>query len=134
VADLRLGPIEARIAPEDVAAYRRATGLDGAAGAGSGVPATFPAVWLWHPKAAAAVAQASRCSGQSPVLTAQRFAYFGPLAIGALYRFEIERFRHPDDPDEVSIEATVRDEHGQLVASFSAVFRLFAAALAEASA
>jgi hypothetical protein len=132
VADLRIGPVETRILPEEVEAYARATlGVPPPSGT---VPATFPATWLWHPRAAAAVAEAAGGSGKMPVLTAQRFAYLAPLAVGATYRFTIERFREAGDPDAVELEAEVRDEKGRLVATFSAAFRLVAFASAEEAA
>ena len=126
VAELRIGPIEARIDREVVLAYARATALDGSVPVTDEVPATFPAVWLWHPAAAGILSEAANHEGRAPVLTAQRFEYRAPLAIGRAYRFEIERFADAADVDVFLIEASVRDLEGRLVAIFVATYRLFA--------
>jgi hypothetical protein len=125
VAALRIGPIEVRIEREAVRAYARVTALDEDVVEGDEVPATFPAVWLWHPAAAAILAEAADHDGRAPVLTAQRFEYRAPLVIGEAYRFEIERFADRDDPDTVLIEASVQDLAGRLAAVFAATYRLF---------
>jgi hypothetical protein len=125
-ADLTIGPIEAVIDADAVAAYRRATGLEGGAPAGSRVPATFPAIWLWHPEAMAAVAEASASGTHAPILVAQRFAYAQALAVGERYRFTIRRFRDAGDASAMAIEATVRRLDGSLAATFRASYRLVA--------
>ena len=125
LAELRIGPIEARIDRDQVLAYARATALDGCVPGANEVPATFPAVWLWHPAAAGILAEAANHAGRAPVLTAQRFEYRAPLAIGRGYRFEIERFADVVDPDVFLIEASVSDLDGHLVAVFVATYRLF---------
>jgi len=91
------------------------------------VPATFPAIWLWHPRAAAAIAEASR-GEQAPVLIAQRFEYRRTMAIGETYRFTIRRFVAEEDEDLVAIEANVHCLDGSLAATFSASYRMFAKA------
>jgi len=125
VAELRIGPIEARIERDDVLAYARATALDGSIPGTDEVPATFPAVWLWHPAAAGILAEAANHAGRAPVLTAQRFEYRAPLAVGRGYRFEIGRFADAFDPDVFLIEASVSELDGRLVAVFVATYRLF---------
>jgi hypothetical protein len=126
VANLRIGPIEARIEPTDVLAYARATSLAGRLAADGSVPATFPAIWLWHPRAAAAVAEAVKDASRAPVLTAQRFSYRRRLSVGETYRFEIARFADPADPDGIVIEAQVATLDGDVAATFAATYRLFA--------
>jgi len=125
LANVRIGPIEARIEPEDVAAYARATAVDGLDDPGEDVPATFPAVWLWHPAARAAVADIALDGRSVPVLMAQRFEYRQKLRVGATYRFEIERLAEPGSPDVFQIAAHVSTLEGQRVADFSATYRLF---------
>jgi hypothetical protein len=124
-ADLRIGPIEARIEAADVEAYARATCLGATERASGTVPATFPAIWLWHPEAAAAIAEATHDGTRAPVLIAQRFAYHRPMAIGDRYRFAIERYTDPLDPALVMIEARVHCLDGTLAATVSASYRLF---------
>ncbi|MDQ0467257.1 hypothetical protein [Labrys wisconsinensis] len=125
VAHLHIGPIEARIEPHEVAAYARATAIDGEAPEPDRVPATFPAVWLWHPRAQAAVAGVGG-EGKAPVLTAQRFSYRQALRIGETYRFEIDRRGDAADPDAFVIEAVVQTLGGEVAAEFAASYRLFA--------
>lgn len=128
VADLTIGPIEARIEASDVEAYRRATTLGALPPTDGRVPATFPAIWLWHPKAAAAVAEATRDGSKVPVLVAQRFEYHRIMAIGETYRFSIRRFAEPGDAEAIAIEARVHATDGALAATFSATYRMFALA------
>ena len=52
---LRIGPIEARVEADAVCRYREATAFDDQSPDQDTVPATFPAVWLWHPTAQAAL-------------------------------------------------------------------------------
>jgi hypothetical protein len=124
VADLVIGPIEAKIEAGEVAAYARATALDAPPVLDGTVPATFPAVWLWHPRAAEGIAAAS-CNGERvPLLIAQRFEYHGPMTVGETYRFTIQRFTDPDDSALLAIEADVYDLEGSLVATFWASYRM----------
>jgi hypothetical protein len=125
---LRIGPIEARIEPEAVRAYARATAVDDTALEEGHVPATFPAVWLWHPAAAQAVAAESERAGRAPVLMAQRFTYHETLRVGATYRFEIERRADLADADLVHLEAVLSQQSGQVAATFAATYRLVALA------
>jgi hypothetical protein len=125
VATLHIGPIEARIEPDDVAAYAGATAIDGAVPDKHRVPATFPAIWLWHPLAQAAVADAA-AGGKAPVLTAQRFEYRQALSIGTIYTFEIDRYADATDPDAFVIEAVVHTPEGEVAAQLAASYRLFA--------
>ena len=128
VADLSIGPIEARIEAAAVEAYRQATSFESAPAPDGAVPATFPAIWLWHPQAAAAVAEATRDGARAPVLVAQRFEYRRAMRIGQSYRFTIARYADPDDGEAIDIEADVRCLDGTLAATFSASYRLFASA------
>jgi hypothetical protein len=57
---------------------------------------------------------------------AQRFEYRRTLRLAQSYRFTIERFSDPADPDLVSIEADVYDLDGKLAAIFAATFRIVA--------
>ena len=132
-SNVRIGPIEARIEAEDVAAYARATAVAGLEPDGQEVPATFPAVWLWHPAARAAVADIALDGRHVPVLTAQRFEYRRKLRIGATYRFEIESLAEPGSPDSFQILAHVATQDGERVADFSATYRLFALSAEEAA-
>jgi len=132
-SNMRIGPIEARIEAEEVAAYARATAIPGLDEASGEVPATFPAVWLWHPAARAAVADITLDGRHVPVLTAQRFEYRAKLRIGATYRFEIESLAEPGSPDSFQIAAHVSTPDGERVAEFSATYRLFALAADEAA-
>jgi hypothetical protein len=134
IPDLIIGPVEVRIAASEVAAYARATALCGPPARDGRVPATFPAIWLWHPRAAAAVAEATRGGDRAPVLTAQRFEYHARMRIGGTYRFEIRRFSDPTMPDRITIEAEVADREGLRVATFSATYLVVAALRAEAAA
>lgn len=131
-AHLRIGPIEARVERKDVLAYAAATTADGSVPPDDGlVPATFPAIWLWHPDAIEAVAEAARGLSAAPVLTAQRFEHHGRLRIGQAYRFVVERFPDRRDPDSFVIEARVHALDGAVLATVSASYRMFAFAPAE---
>jgi hypothetical protein len=124
VADLVIGPIEARIDADEVAAFARATTLDDLPVLDGTVPATFPAVWLWHPRAAEVLAAAS-CDGKRvPLLIAQRFEYHGPVSVGETYRFTIQRFTDPDDPALLAIEADVYALDGSLAATVWVSYRM----------
>jgi len=125
MSNVRIGPIEARIDPQDVKAYAQATAIPGLEPAAHSVPATFPAVWLWHPAARAAVADIVLDGLSVPVLTAQRFEYLEKLEIGGTYRFEIERLADAGDPDVFQIAAHVSTLQGRRVAEFAATYRLF---------
>lgn len=125
VADLTIGPIEARVEASEVAAYVRATSVAGLPASEGKVPATFPAIWLWHPLAAEAISSSASADSSIPVLTAQRFDYQQVMVVGQTYRFTIERFRGPEDQAEVTIEARVHDLDGALAATVSASYRLF---------
>ena len=133
LSNVRIGPIEARIEPEDVAAYARATAVTGLDLSGDEVPATFPAVWLWHPAARAAVADIALDGRSVPVLMAQRFEYRQKLRVGDTYRFEIERLAEPGSPDVFQIAAHVSTLDGQRVAEFAATYRLFDLSQGEAA-
>ena len=124
VATLHIGPIEARIEPADVAAYAGATAIDGGVPNLDRVPATFPAIWLWHPQAQAAVADAA-AGGKAPVLIAQRFEYRQTLSVGQTYTFEIDRYADAADPAAFVIEAVVHTPDGRIAAQFAASYRLF---------
>jgi hypothetical protein len=124
VADLVIGPVEAKIDAGEVAAYARATALDEPPVLDGTVPATFPSVWLWHPLAADAIATASGDGKRVPLLIAQRFEYHGPMSIGATYRFTIQRFTDPDDPALLAIEADVYGLDGAPVATVWASYRM----------
>jgi hypothetical protein len=123
ISTLHIGPIKARIEPEDVALYASATAIEAGAPDDDRVPATFPAIWLWHPLAQAAVADAA--SGKAPVLTAQRFEYRQTLGVGRTYTFEIDRYADAADPDAFRIEAVVHTQDGEVAAEFVASYRLF---------
>jgi hypothetical protein len=125
LSNVRIGPIEARIDPLAVRAYARATAVAGLDPEDDGVPATFPAVWLWHPAARAAVADIALDGRSVPVLMAQRFEYLEKLEVGETYRFEIERLADAGDPDIFQIAAHVSTLAGQRVAEFAATYRLF---------
>jgi hypothetical protein len=124
VADLVIGPIEAKISAAEVAAYAHATALDEPPVLDGSVPATFPAVWLWHPRAAEAIAAASRDGRCAPLLIAQRFEYLSPMAVGETYRFTIQRFTDPEDPALLAIEADVDGLDGSPVATVWVSYRM----------
>jgi hypothetical protein len=122
---LRIGPVEVRVEPEAVALYRTATAMDGAVPSADEVPATFPAVWLWHPAAKAAFEDLDGDRNRIPVLIAQRFVYRRVLEIGEVISFFISRRADPGSPQDVQIEAHVEDRLGGVIADFSATYRLF---------
>jgi hypothetical protein len=124
-APLRIGPVAARVEAEAVERYRAATAIDADAQADAEVPATFPAVWLWHPAAKAAFDDLSGDDNLIPVLIAQRFCYRRALRIGDEVRFFITRKSDAAAPDDVQIEAHVEDPAGAVIADFSATYRLF---------
>jgi hypothetical protein len=121
---LRIGPVEARVEADAVRRYREATAFPGATASADEVPATFPAIWLWHPAARAAF---DDLAGDDliPVLIAQRFCYRRALRIGEQVRFFISRTADPAAPDDVQIEAHVEDNAGAVIADFAATYRLF---------
>lgn len=121
---LRIGPVEARVEAEAVRRYRKATAFDDQAPEDE-VPATFPAIWLWHPAARAAFDDLTGDDSLIPVLIAQRFCYRRTLRIGDAVRFFITRRADPSAPEDVQIEAHVEDLHGAVIADFSATYRLF---------
>lgn len=122
---LRIGPVEARVEAEAVARYRTATAIGGLDSPADEVPATFPAVWLWHPAARSAFDDLSGDDGLIPVLIAQRFCYRRALRVGDEVRFFITRRVDPAAAGDVQIEAHVEDKAGAVIADFSATYRLF---------
>ncbi|MGJ4857747.1 hypothetical protein AB4037_24475 [Labrys sp. KB_33_2] len=127
---LRIGPIAARVEAEAVRRYRKATAIDGTmsqglAGDGDEVPATFPAIWLWHPAAKAAFDDLAGEEHLIPVLIAQRFSYYRALLIGQEIRFVITRRADASAPDDVQIEAHIEGADGEVIADFAATYRLF---------
>ncbi|GLS23020.1 hypothetical protein GCM10007874_60400 [Labrys miyagiensis] len=123
---LRIGPVEARVEADAVGRYRAATAIDELdAAPADEVPATFPAVWLWHPAARAAFDDLTGDDSLIPVLIAQRFCYRRTLRIGDDVRFFITRRADPSAPEDVQIEAHVEDLNGAVIADFSATYRLF---------
>ena len=122
---LRIGPVEARVEAEAVARYRAATAIDGFDAGLDEVPATFPAIWLWHPAAKAVFDDLTGDDSLIPVLIAQRFCYRRALRIGDAVRFFITRRADPVAPEDVQIEAHVEDRDGAVIADFSATYRLF---------
>jgi hypothetical protein len=124
---LRIGPIDARVEADAVSRYREATAFDAAAGPDDEVPATFPAIWLWHPAAKAAFDDLAGDSNRIPVLIAQRFCYRRALRLGEDIRFFITRRADAAVPEDVQIEAHVEDRQGGVIIDFSATYRLFGA-------
>jgi hypothetical protein len=122
---LRIGPIDARVEAEAVRLYREATALDGPAEPSDEVPATFPAIWLWHPAAKAAFDDLSGDAECIPVLIAQRFCYHRTLEIGEAIRLVITRQADATAPDDIQIKAHIEDRIGGVIADFSATYRLF---------
>jgi hypothetical protein len=122
---LRIGPVEARVEADAVRRYREATAFDDQGPDPDTVPATFPAVWLWHPAAQAALTDLAGGVHGIPVLTAQRFCYRRPLKIGEMMRFVITRRTDLASADDVQIEAHIETPDGVVVADFSATYRLF---------
>ena len=122
---LRIGPVEARVEAGAVARYRAATAIDGLDAGLDEVPATFPAIWLWHPAAKAAFEDLAGDDSLIPVLIAQRFCYRRALRIGDAVRFFITRHADPAVPEDVQIEAHIEDEAGAVIADFTATYRLF---------
>lgn len=131
---LRIGPIAARVEADAVRRYRQATAIGGMTSEGSAgeetVPATFPAIWLWHPAAKAAFDDLAGEEHLIPVLIAQRFSYRRPLAIGEEIRFVITRRADAASPDDVQIEAHIEGVDGAVIADFAATYRLFQPELA----
>jgi len=128
LAALRIGPIEARVDADAVRRYREATAsgvLLPTETPEDAVPATFPAVWLWHPAARAALADLAGDAHRVPVLIAQRFDYRRPLRIGDAVRFVILRRAAPAGSDDVQIEAHIETPEGAVIATFGATYRLF---------
>ncbi|WP_413991555.1 hypothetical protein ACMDCR_05520 [Labrys okinawensis] len=121
---LRIGPVEARVEADVVRRYRKATAFDDRATEDE-VPATFPAVWLWHPAAKAAFDDLRGDDSLIPVLIAQRFCYRRALRIGDEVRFVVTRRVDRAAPEDVQIEAHVEDLQGAVIADFSATYRLF---------
>ncbi|QEN89297.1 hypothetical protein FZC33_24630 [Labrys sp. KNU-23] len=122
---LRIGPIAARVEADAVRRYREATAFDGMAGNSQEVPATFPAIWLWHPAAKAAFDDLAGEERLIPVLIAQRFSYRRALRIGEEIRFVITRRADASAPDDVQIEAHIEGTDGEVIADFAATYRLF---------
>ncbi|MBP0581688.1 hypothetical protein J8I29_20340 [Labrys sp. LIt4] len=133
---LRIGPIAARVEADAVRRYREATAFDGMTGEGMArdgdeVPATFPAIWLWHPAAKAAFEDLAGEEHLIPVLIAQRFSYRRALRIGEEIRFVITRQADAALPDDVQIEAHIEGSDGEVIADFAATYRLFQPELAQ---
>ena len=128
VPPLRIGPIDTRIDADEVRRYREATacnGLSPGEAAAEAVPATFPAVLLWHPAARAAIADLAGDAHRVPVLIAQRFEYRRRLRLGEDIRFVILRRAAPARPEDVQIEAHIESPDGDVIATFGATYRLF---------
>lgn len=124
VADRQIGPVEVRIGRDEVMAYAAATAIDPGR-IEDHVPATFPAIWLWHPLAQSLLSDGTRQGERVPILTAQRFEYRSHLRVGAAYRFEIDRFADVTDPDMFLIEARVTAvDEDRLAATFVATYRM----------
>ncbi|MFC2253365.1 hypothetical protein ACETRX_27235 [Labrys portucalensis] len=128
---LSIGPIAARVEADAVRRYREATAFDGVTGDGDEVPATFPAIWLWHPAAKAAFDDLAGEEHLIPVLIAQRFSYRRALHIGEEIRFKITRRADAAVRDDVQIEAHIEGRDGEVIADFAATYRLFQPELAQ---
>jgi len=125
---LRIGPIAARVEADEVRRYREATACNGLSAdefSAEAVPATFPAIWLWHPAARAAFADLAGDVHRVPVLIAQRFHYHRPLRVGDDVRFVILRQAAPAKPEDVQIDAHIETPGGEVIATFGATYRLF---------
>ena len=114
--EIVLGPFEVAV---DAA---RVSDFAAAAGAGVGVPATFPIVWLSDPAMKDALRQALG-PGRLPVHESQSFDYSAPLEPGARYRLEAKA-RLEAAPDRLIVESRVSDADGGPVVAMRSVLRL----------
>jgi hypothetical protein len=115
----RLGPVRAVAAPESVAAFRRATGWEAAAGP---PPASFPVIVMHLPEIGDAVRAAAEEVGM-PVHEAQHFEYSRPIGAGESYDLMIE-MRRETEPARLIVSADVFALDGVQVGRIVSTLRL----------
>lgn len=113
-----LGPFEVEADPARVGAFAAAAG-----GAGAGVPAAFPIVWLAEPRVRTALGAAAG-PNVLPVHESQSFDYARPILPGEKLRLTLV-LRREASPDRLVAEAEVEDPAGARALSLRTVLRLF---------
>lgn len=113
-----LGPFEVAADAAAVAAFAAATGASN-----SGVPATFPIVWLSAPQMKQAL-RAAVGPDALPVHESQSFDYVRPLEIGGVYRLTATA-RREAKPDRLVIEAEAVTASGEKALAMRTALRIF---------
>jgi len=118
-APVRLPPVKVRIAPQDVAAFCRATGGHRRP---VEVPLTFPARWLALPDARDLIVR-SLGDGFIPVHEAQNFAYEHALQIETDYVLTVEARRTPAPP-RLTLRMDIATPQGEVCARLETILRI----------
>ena len=115
-----LGTIKVKALATDAAAFRRATGCDGASDV---LPLTFPMRWLALPDARRAIMTLVPEADLVPVHESQSFDYPTTLQASRAYRLELSGERVAA-PDRLIIEGAVLGEDGSVQARLETILRL----------
>lgn len=105
----------------DVAAFRKATGLDGD---GATLPLTFPMRWLAAGEIRAAIASAAPDEDVVLVHESQAFEYAIPLRVGEPYTMVLAA-RRETDPARLIVDGTIQAADGSAHATLETIMRLF---------
>lgn len=115
-----LGTFSVVARPDEVVAFRAATGLP----PGAAVPATFPMRWLASPAVRDALLALAPESHLVPVHESQLFDYRGAILAGRDYDMTLAARREPA-PDRLVLDGTVAEADGTTVVTVETVLRLF---------
>jgi hypothetical protein len=113
-----LGTYRLRVDPERVVAYSRETGGDG-----SGVPLSYPAVWLTDRTLFDPVREICETLDVVPVHESQNFSYETPLVSGESYDVEVT-LRRESSPPRLIIGADIAGLDGAPVGRGETMLRL----------
>ena len=116
-----LGPFAVMARPQEVAAFRAATGL---VDAGDRLPLTFPMRWMASPDVRAALRSLLSEGDLVPVHEGQGFDYAMPLFVGTAYTLRLEA-RRETAPDRLIVGGTIATEDGLIHAKLETILRLF---------
>jgi len=117
-APTTLGPFRLRVDPDRAAAYARETGGDG-----SGVPLSYPAIWLTDPALFGVVKDLCAALDVVPVHESQSFAYETPLVAGDSYDVSVT-MRREQTPPRLVLDAAIATADGAPVARIETMLRL----------
>ncbi len=113
-----LGPFRFRVDPERAADFSREIGGDG-----TGVPLSYPAIWIADPKLFDPVRELCAAEDVVPVHESQSFSFSLPLRAGADYDVTVA-LRREETPPRLILDATIASVDGAPVARSETMLRL----------